>query len=67
MFFAKLLNYWNILSSRLYYLTAPNKKNGKKDNFLAEMGTDDTMFERKGNIVLLTNKYSFAQQLALFC
>ncbi len=30
------------------------------------MGTDDTMFERKGNIVLLTNKYSFAQQLALF-
>ena len=30
------------------------------------MGTDDIMFERKGNIVLLTNNYSFAQQLALF-
>ncbi len=30
------------------------------------MGTDDAMFKRKGNIVLLTNKYSFAQQLALF-
>lgn len=30
------------------------------------MGIDDIMFERKGNIVLLTNKYSFVQQLALF-
>lgn len=30
------------------------------------MGTDDAMFERNGNIVLLINKYSFAQQLALF-
>lgn len=67
MFSAKLLNYWNILSSRLNYLTAPNKKNGKKDNFLAEMGTDDAMFKRKGDIVLPRNKYSFVLQLVLFC
>lgn len=47
-------------------MAAPNKKNGKKDNFLAEMGTDDAMFERKENIVLFRNKYSFGAQERMF-